>query len=98
MRGNVLRCYCNPVHNSTPFPLPISSHGHHFTQAHACTMYVYPLLPLHSHLSFLLSAKHFLNNPASLVLHSLHGLCAINPKLGLDPPNKGSYISPAATE
>jgi dihydroxyacetone kinase len=40
----------------------------------------------------LLSAKHFLNNPASLVVESLQGLCAINPKLGLDTTNKGSPI------
>ena len=32
--------------------------------------------------------KHFLNTPASLVLDSLEGLCAINPRLALDVQNK----------
>ena len=34
-------------------------------------------------------AKHFLNDPSSLVIESLQGLCTINPKLGLDANNKG---------
>ncbi|KAF9006083.1 Dak1 domain-containing protein [Cyathus striatus] len=37
-------------------------------------------------------AKHFLNNPSSLVLDSLTGLCALNPQLALDPHNKIVYI------
>ena len=50
------------------------------------------LLALETTSHILLSAKHFLNNPASLVVESLQGLCAINPKLGLDTTNKGSPI------
>ena len=34
-------------------------------------------------------AKHFLNDPSALVIQSLQGLCATNPKLGLDVNNKG---------
>lgn len=37
--------------------------------------------------------KHFLNNPASLVVESLQGLCAINPKLGLDTTNKVVFLA-----
>jgi hypothetical protein len=37
-------------------------------------------------------AKHFLNDPSSLVIESLQGLCTINPKLGLDANNKGSSL------
>ncbi|KAG5645704.1 hypothetical protein DXG03_005399 [Asterophora parasitica] len=36
--------------------------------------------------------KHFLNKPSSLVLDSLRGLCAVNPKLVLDEQNKTVYI------
>jgi Dak1 domain len=61
-------------------------------------------LPTHSHglvglffapdplLTFFL-AKHFLNDPSSLVVQSLQGLCAINPKLGLDVNNKVVYLA-----
>lgn len=34
------------------------------------------------------AAKHFLNSPASLVLDSLQGLCAVNPQVTLDSQNK----------
>jgi hypothetical protein len=37
--------------------------------------------------------KHFLNDPSSLVLQSLQGLCAINPKLGLDVNNKVVFLA-----
>ena len=36
----------------------------------------------------LLTDKHFLNSPASLVIDSLEGLCALNPRLALDVQNK----------
>jgi hypothetical protein len=35
------------------------------------------------------SGKHFLNDPSSLVVESLEGLCAVNPQLSLDAPSKG---------
>ena len=35
------------------------------------------------------AAKHFLNDPETLVVDSLQGLCALNPQLGLDTENKG---------
>jgi hypothetical protein len=35
------------------------------------------------------SGKHFLNNSLSLVVESLEGLCAVNPQISLDAPNKG---------
>ncbi|KAF7794311.1 hypothetical protein EIP86_005445 [Pleurotus ostreatoroseus] len=35
--------------------------------------------------------KHFLNKPDTLVVDSLLGVCALNPKLGLDVPNKVVY-------
>lgn len=38
------------------------------------------------------AAKHFLNNPASLVLDSLQGLCALNPQVTLDSQNKSEPI------
>ncbi|KAH9000449.1 dihydroxyacetone kinase 1 [Lactarius akahatsu] len=38
-------------------------------------------------------SKHFLNDPASLVVQSLQGLCAINPKLGLDTTNKVVFLA-----
>ncbi|KAH9940922.1 dihydroxyacetone kinase [Epithele typhae] len=38
-------------------------------------------------------AKHFLNNPDTLVLDSLHGLCALNPQLALDTENKVVYVA-----
>ena len=41
-------------------------------------------------------AKHFLNDPDTLVLDSLKGLCALNPQLALDTENKGGCSSQAA--
>ena len=38
-----------------------------------------------------LSAKHFLNDPDTLVLDSLRGLCALNPQLALDVKDKGKH-------
>ncbi|KAI9440685.1 dihydroxyacetone kinase 1 [Lactarius indigo] len=38
-------------------------------------------------------SKHFLNDPSSLVVQSLQGLCAINPKLGLDTTNKVIFLA-----
>ncbi|EKM50436.1 uncharacterized protein PHACADRAFT_263729 [Phanerochaete carnosa HHB-10118-sp] len=38
-------------------------------------------------------SKHFLNKPENLVVESLQGLCALNPKLGLDTTNKVLYNS-----
>ena len=45
------------------------------------------------------SIEHFLNAPDTLVLDSLQGLCAVNPRLALDADNKGcpSSISNEAT-
>ena len=43
--------------------------------------------------SFLATAKHFLNDPSSLVIESLQGLCAINPNLRLDANNKVVYFA-----
>ncbi|KAI0272604.1 hypothetical protein BC834DRAFT_857521 [Gloeopeniophorella convolvens] len=40
-----------------------------------------------------IQTKHFLNNPSNLVVESLQGLCAINPKLGFDVNNKVVYIA-----
>ncbi|KAN0126086.1 dihydroxyacetone kinase [Lactarius tabidus] len=40
-----------------------------------------------------MQTKHFLNNPATLVVESLQGLCAINPKLGLDTTNKVVFLA-----
>ena len=37
-----------------------------------------------------LTAKHFMNKADTLVVDSLRGLCALNPKLGLDVANKGT--------
>ncbi|KAF9460518.1 Dak1 domain-containing protein [Collybia nuda] len=37
--------------------------------------------------------KHFLNTPESLVLDSLQGLCAVNPRLALDSQNKVVHIA-----
>ena len=37
-------------------------------------------------------AKHFLNDPDTLVLDSLKGLCALNPQLALDTENKGGCL------
>lgn len=51
---------------------------------------------LFSPLSLLLTffaAKHFLDDPSSLVVQSLQGLCAINPKLGLDVNNKVVFLA-----
>ncbi|KAF8817412.1 dihydroxyacetone kinase [Phlegmacium glaucopus] len=36
--------------------------------------------------------KHFLNSPSSLVVDSLKGLCAMNPKVALDSQNKIVYL------
>jgi hypothetical protein len=36
--------------------------------------------------------KHFLNDPSSLVIDSLSGLCAVNPHLSLDVHNKGDRL------
>lgn len=38
-----------------------------------------------------LAAKHFLNTPASLVLDSLQGLCALNHQVRLDSQNKSEH-------
>ncbi|KAF8887292.1 dihydroxyacetone kinase 1 [Infundibulicybe gibba] len=40
-----------------------------------------------------IQSKHFLNTPASLVLDSLRGLCAVNPQLALDAQNKIVYVA-----
>ncbi|TFK29675.1 dihydroxyacetone kinase 1 [Coprinopsis marcescibilis] len=37
-------------------------------------------------------SKHFLNTPESLVVDSLHGLCAVNPQVALDVDNKILFI------
>ncbi|KDQ61689.1 hypothetical protein JAAARDRAFT_31152 [Jaapia argillacea MUCL 33604] len=37
--------------------------------------------------------KHFLNSPETLVVDSLAGLCALNPQLALDVPNKVVYVN-----
>jgi dihydroxyacetone kinase len=37
--------------------------------------------------------KHFLNDPSSLVIDSLEGLCAVNPHLSLDVHNKVVYLA-----
>ncbi|TFK75036.1 dihydroxyacetone kinase 1 [Pluteus cervinus] len=38
-------------------------------------------------------SKHFLNDPATLVLDSLQGLCAVNPQLVLDSHNKSVFVA-----
>ncbi|KAH9967122.1 dihydroxyacetone kinase 1 [Russula dissimulans] len=38
-------------------------------------------------------SKHFINDPSSLVVQSLEGLCAINPKLGFDTHNKVVFLA-----
>lgn len=43
--------------------------------------------------SFSATAKHFQNDPSSLVIESLQGLCAINPNLRLDANNKVVYLA-----
>lgn len=35
--------------------------------------------------------KHLLNDPNTLVVDSLTGLCAVNNQLSFDPPNKVVY-------
>ena len=35
-------------------------------------------------------AKHFLNDPETLVVDSLQGLCTLNPQLGFEKENKGA--------
>ncbi|KAH9978323.1 dihydroxyacetone kinase 1 [Russula compacta] len=40
-----------------------------------------------------IQSKHFINDPSSLVVQSLQGLCAINPKLGLDVNNKVVFLA-----
>jgi triose/dihydroxyacetone kinase / FAD-AMP lyase (cyclizing) len=42
---------------------------------------------------FSATGKHFLNDPSSLVIESLQGLCTINPKLCLDANNKVVYLA-----
>ncbi|KDR80673.1 hypothetical protein GALMADRAFT_135800 [Galerina marginata CBS 339.88] len=37
-------------------------------------------------------SKHLLNSPSTLVVDSLKGLCAINPQIALDIPNKIVYV------
>lgn len=37
--------------------------------------------------------KHFLNTPSSLVIDSLEGLCAVNPRLALDVQNKSKFTN-----
>lgn len=54
--------------------------------------FVGPFSALSPLLTFFL-AKHFLNDPSSLVVQSLQGLCAINPKLGLDVNNKVVFLA-----
>lgn len=69
----------------------LSSHGH-LSLPDGCSVCVSCYSSLRHLSRILLSAKHFLSDPASLVVQSLQGLCAINPKLGLDTTNKGSPI------
>ncbi|TBU44014.1 dihydroxyacetone kinase 1 [Dichomitus squalens] len=38
-------------------------------------------------------SKHFLNDPETLVVDSLQGLCTLNPQLGLDKENKVVYVA-----
>ncbi|KAI0731307.1 dihydroxyacetone kinase 1 [Earliella scabrosa] len=40
-----------------------------------------------------IQSKHFLNDPETLVVDSLQGLCALNPQLGLDTENKVIYVA-----
>jgi hypothetical protein len=54
---------------------------------------VVPLLATRHASSSTLMAKHFVNDPSSLVVQSLQGLCAINPKLGLDVNNKVVFLA-----
>ncbi len=37
-------------------------------------------------------AKHFLNDPETLVVESLQGLCTLNPQLGFEKENKGALF------
>ena len=60
---------------------PLDSHG-----------YVDLLCPITPLTCLSATGKHFLNDPSSLVIQSLQGLCAINPKLGLDANNKVVYL------
>ena len=55
----------------------------------------HPLSFEHHHLltTFSATAKHFLNDPSSLVIESLQGLCAINPNICLDANNKVVYLA-----
>ncbi|KAI9066978.1 dihydroxyacetone kinase [Trametes sanguinea] len=39
------------------------------------------------------AAKHFLNDPDTLVVDSLQGLCTVNPQLALDKENKVVYVA-----
>ena len=59
--------------------------------SHGPLRFVHLFLTL-TRLPHLFLAKHFLNDPSSLVIESLQGLCTINPKLGLDANNKGSSL------
>ncbi|KAI0372718.1 dihydroxyacetone kinase [Pilatotrama ljubarskyi] len=40
-----------------------------------------------------IQSKHFLNNPETLVVDSLKGLCTLNPQLALDEENKVVYAA-----
>ncbi|KAI0657998.1 dihydroxyacetone kinase [Cubamyces menziesii] len=40
-----------------------------------------------------IQSKHFLNDPETLVVDSLQGLCTLNPQLALDKENKVVYIA-----
>ncbi|EIW58792.1 dihydroxyacetone kinase [Trametes versicolor FP-101664 SS1] len=40
-----------------------------------------------------IQSKHFLNNPETLVVDSLQGLCTLNPQLALDEENKVVYLA-----
>ncbi|TFK83140.1 dihydroxyacetone kinase 1 [Polyporus arcularius HHB13444] len=40
-----------------------------------------------------IQSKHFLNDPETLVVDSLQGLCAVNPQLGLDVETKVVYVA-----
>ncbi|KAI0741558.1 dihydroxyacetone kinase [Daedaleopsis nitida] len=40
-----------------------------------------------------IQSKHFLNDPETLVVDSLQGLCSLNPQLDLDTENKVVYVA-----
>jgi Dak1 domain len=72
--------------------IPISTCCCCSSPAHPLSWVCRPLLYFQSPLTFFL-VKHFLNDPSSLVVQSLQGLCAINPKLGLDVNNKVVFLA-----